>query len=119
MPVTRADLIKRLAASSGISKRDAERALNAVFETIGGGLAREQRIELRGFGVFTRRDRCARNPRTGQPTTVPAKATVWFSSGKMMQKLLNGHLGALAALQDKREAQLRRRDERAGQLRLF
>lgn len=122
MSVTRADLITRLASSAAISIKDAEPVLSTVLESIGDGLAQGQRIELRGFGVFQRREqntRQARNPRTGEEVMVPAKATAHFKAGTAMHKLLNGDPDARAMLQSKRECQLRRRDQKAGQLSLF
>ncbi|MGI9501262.1 MAG: HU family DNA-binding protein [Geminicoccaceae bacterium] len=91
--MTRSDLIIRLASSAAISNRDAELVLRTVFEAIGAGLAEGDRIELRGFGVFEPRQhpaRQARNPRTGEAVTAPAKAKVHFKAGRPMHRLLNG-----------------------------
>ncbi len=121
MSVTRADLVERLALSAGISVRDAELVLSTVLDAIGAGLAEGHRIELRGFGVFEPKrhaPRLARNPRTGEPVTVVARSSVHFKAGRVMHRLLNGDSDTRAALQAKRDATLRRRDEKAGQLTL-
>lgn len=122
MPVTRADLVTRLATSTAISIRDANLVLTTVLNVIEEGLTRGQRVELRGFGVFQRREhnaRQARNPKTGETLIAPAKATVHFKPGRPMKKLLNGDPEARAMWQAKREVQLRKRDEKDGQLNLF
>ncbi len=122
MSVTRADLITRLASSAAISLKDAELVLSTVLESIGDGLAQGHRIELRGFGVFQRWEhsaRPARTPKTGETVMVAAKATARFKPGTTMHKLLNGNPHARGLIQAKREAQIHRRDERAGQLNLF
>jgi integration host factor subunit beta len=120
--ITRSDLIARLAAAADVSERDAGVVVGTVFETIGQALARDERIELRGFGAFSvrKRDaRQARNPRTGEAVQVTAKKTVHFKPGRQLRKVLNGDPEALAVLRDRREEQCRRRDERRGQLRLL
>ena len=120
--MNRSDLVERLAQSAGISNRDAELVVSAMLDRIGAGLAEGHRVELRGFGVFERRqrpERQARNPRTGEPVMAPERATVHFRAGRGMLELLNGDAGARAALQTKRDVAIRRRDEKAGQLTLL
>ena len=122
MSITRAVLVKRLASSAGISAREAEQVLSTVLDAIGAGLAEGHRIELRGFGAFERRQhpaRQARNPRTGEPVTAAARASVHFKAGRALHLLLNGDSDTRAVFQAKRDATLRRRDEKAGQLSLF
>ncbi len=71
---------------------EAERIVNAIFETIAAALARGDRIELRGFGSFTvkeRAPRIGRNPRTGEPVQVAAKLHPYFKSGKELRRRIN------------------------------
>ena len=76
--MTRSDLIKRLAAANPhLYARDLERIVDTVFEQIGSALTRGDRVELRGFGMFSTRgrgERVGRNPRTGAEVAVPGKA---------------------------------------------
>jgi integration host factor subunit beta len=76
--MTRSGLIKRLsAANPHLSARDIKRIINALFQQIGSALARGDRVELRGFGVFSTRGRGERvgcNPRTGAKVVVPGRA---------------------------------------------
>lgn len=68
---------------------EAERAVNAVLETITAALERGDRVELRGFGAFSVRHRDARtgrNPRTGEKVEVPAKAAPFFRAGKELRQ---------------------------------
>ncbi|MDH3663749.1 MAG: integration host factor subunit beta [Alphaproteobacteria bacterium] len=122
MPITRSELVTRLASSADVSERNASAVIGTVLETIVQALARGERIELRGFGAFSVRHqdaREARNPRTGEAVQVTAKKKVHFKPGRQLHQVLNGNPEALAVLRDQREAQRRRRDERHGQLRLL
>lgn len=122
MAITRSALIDRLASAADISERDAAAALSAALEAVAQALGRDDRVELRGFGVFTARQhqaRAARNPRTGDSVYVSAKTSVHFKPGRELLRALNGDDQALAALRAKKEVQRRWRDERNGQLSLF
>ncbi len=91
--MTRSQLIQRLAAQNpDLTDREVELLVSAIFETIAAGLARGERIELRGFGSFTvkeRAPRVGRNPRTGEAVQVPAKRHPNFKSGKELRRRLN------------------------------
>ncbi len=116
MPVTRSELVQRLAALADITDLDAEVAVNAVLETISGTLEQGGRVELRGFGGFSvrrREARSARNPRNGATVQVAAKCALHFKAGLPLLKALNGDPVALAGFQEKREDQCRRRDKRS------
>ena len=72
--------------------RDVENIVNAIFDEITEALAQGNRVELRGFGAFSTRERQARtgrNPRTGEPVEVPAKRVPYFKPGKEMRERLN------------------------------
>jgi integration host factor subunit beta len=82
--VRRADLFRRHA--------DVELIVATVFDQITGALARGERVELRGFGAFTvkqRNARIGRNPRTGEVVPVDEKAVPVFKAGKEIRGRLN------------------------------
>jgi integration host factor subunit beta len=91
--MTRSGLIRRLAAANPhLHLHDLERIVATVFERIGSALSRGERVELRGFGMFSTRgrgERVGRNPRTGAAVTVPGKAVPRFKAGKELAKRLN------------------------------
>ncbi len=91
--MTRSQLILRLAAQNPhLIHREVELLVNAIFETIAAALARGERIELRGFGSFTvkeRAPRVGRNPRTGETVHVAAKLHPYFRSGKELRRRIN------------------------------
>ncbi|WP_342643985.1 integration host factor subunit beta [Rhodoligotrophos ferricapiens] len=74
-------------------QRDVERIINTILGEIRDALARGDRVELRGFGAFSvkeRQPRVARNPRTGTPVDVGAKRVPYFKTGKELRDRLNG-----------------------------
>jgi integration host factor subunit beta len=91
--LTRSDLIAELAASHPhLRIADVELIVATVFDQITGALARGERVELRGFGAFTVRQRNARigrNPRTGEVVTVDEKDVPFFKVGKELRDRLN------------------------------
>ncbi|HET6521072.1 MAG TPA: integration host factor subunit beta [Geminicoccaceae bacterium] len=91
--MTKSDLIKRLAeANPHLYLRDIERIVSTVFDEITDALARGDRVELRGFGAFSVRQRTARvgrNPRTGDEVKVPDKVVPYFKTGKDLRERLN------------------------------
>ena len=91
--MTRSQLIQRLAAQNpDLTDREVELLVNAIFETIAAGLARGERVELRGFGIFTVKEyapRVGRNPRTGETVQIPAKRRPNFKSGKELRRRIN------------------------------
>ncbi len=91
--MNKSQLIMRLAAQNPhLVHREAERLVNTIFETIAAALARGDRIELRGFGSFTvkeRAPRVGRNPRTGETVHVAARRYPYFKSGKELRRRIN------------------------------
>jgi integration host factor subunit beta len=72
--------------------RDVERIINTVFDRITKALADGDRVELRGFGAFSVKERQARqgrNPRTGSAVDVGAKRVPFFKTGKELRERLN------------------------------
>ncbi|MGB1182089.1 MAG: integration host factor subunit beta [Candidatus Puniceispirillaceae bacterium] len=91
--MTKSELIARLAElNPSLYHRDLEQLVNTVFETISEALERGDRVELRGFGAFSlreRKSRIGRNPRTGESVNVAAKTIPFFKMGKGMRERLN------------------------------
>lgn len=90
----RSELIARLAEEHpDLRPDDVERVVATVLEEIGDALARGDRVELRGFGAFSVRERGARkgrNPRTGEAVEVEAKSVPFFRPGKELRARVNG-----------------------------
>jgi integration host factor subunit beta len=91
--LTRSDLIAELAASAPhLTEAHVELIVATIFDQITEALARGQRVELRGFGAFTvkqRKARTGRNPRTGEEVPVDAKTAPAFRASSMLQRRLN------------------------------
>jgi integration host factor subunit beta len=91
--MTRSELIARLAAANPhLYQRDVERIVTTIFEEISAALVRGDRVELRGFGAFSvkeRGSRLGRNPRTGESVSVTAKHIPYFKTGKQLRERLN------------------------------
>jgi integration host factor subunit beta len=92
--MTKSELIARLAqAHPHLYQRDVERIVTTIFEEITSALARGDRVELRGFGAFSVKQRGARigrNPRTGAAVSVSEKFIPYFKTGKQLRDKLNG-----------------------------
>ena len=91
--MTKSELIARLAAANPhLYQRDMERIVTTIFEEITSALARGDRVELRGFGAFSvkqRGSRTGRNPRTGEAVSVSAKHIPYFKTGKELREKIN------------------------------
>ena len=89
----RSELIQKLADENPhLYQRDVERIVNSIFEEITEAMARGDRVELRGFGAFSVKQRDARvgrNPRTGESVAVE-KHVPFFKTGKLLRDRLNG-----------------------------
>jgi integration host factor subunit beta len=91
--VIKSELIEKLAAENPhLFQRDVENIVNAILDEIGDAMARGDRVELRGFGAFSVKNRPARvgrNPRTGEKVAVDEKYVPQFKSGKEIRQRLN------------------------------
>ena len=89
----RSELVDTLvAAHPDLTPREIEAIVTTFFDTIAQRLAENGRVELRGFGAFSTRERDARtgrNPRTGDTVAVDAKRVPYFKPGKEMRARLN------------------------------
>lgn len=94
----RSELIQKISEENPhLFQRDVERIVNTIFEQIVEAMARGDRVELRGFGAFSVKERDARtgrNPRTGEAVEVDEKAVPFFKTGKLLRDRLNGREGS-------------------------
>lgn len=85
-------LLKLTEQNPGLRPEEIEKVVDLFFNQITQRLAEGGRVELRGFGAFSTRDReprKGRNPRTGEAVNVPAKRVPYFKPGKEMRVRLN------------------------------
>lgn len=89
----RSELVQALADQNPeLSLEEVEQVVHIFFDEISARLAEGGRVELRGFGAFSTRQRAerkGRNPRTGEAVDVPAKRVPYFKPGKEMRERLN------------------------------
>ena len=86
--MTKAELVTMVASKSGLSKKDTEKAIAGMIETITETLAKGESIQLVGFGTFEVRDRAARtgiNPRTKQKIKIDATKVPAFKAGRALK----------------------------------
>ena len=90
--VNKNDLVAYVADAAGLSKSDATKAVDAVFDGISESLKKGDEVRLVGFGTFAVADRAAtkgRNPRTGEEIDIPASKLPKFKAGKPLRDALN------------------------------
>jgi len=90
--VNKSELVENVATQTSLSKADAERAVNAVIESVQGAVAGGDKVTLPGFGSFSQSSRAARtgrNPRTGEPVQIAASKGVKFSAGAAFKSAVN------------------------------
>lgn len=88
--VIKLDIINEVVHRTGITKTKAEAAVETIFQSMKKALAKGDRIELRGFGVFNvkpRKTGIGRNPKTGEEVSIPPGKAVRFKPGKELQAL--------------------------------
>jgi integration host factor subunit beta len=89
----KSELVERVATQNPhLYRREIENVVNAILDEIAASLSRRERVELRGFGVFSVRNRPAhtgRDPRSGASVVVAQKLTPFFKAGKDMHLRLN------------------------------
>ncbi len=90
--MNRSELIEAVAARANLPKKQAEVAVNTIFDSMTEALINDQRVEIRGFGSFTNREYKAytgRNPKTGAPVQVSPKRLPFFKVGKDLRERVN------------------------------
>jgi len=94
--MTKSELIDRLAMrQTHLMHKDVELAVKMILDEISNALARQDRVEIRGFGSFSlhhRPARTGRNPKTGEAVEIPAKFVPHFKPGKEMRERVNESL---------------------------
>ncbi|NLK01103.1 MAG: HU family DNA-binding protein [Clostridia bacterium] len=87
--MNKSELITAVSEKAEMTKKDAEKAVNAIFQSIEEALAKEERVQLVGFGTFETRHRAARigrNPRTGEEIKIPETKVPSFKAGKALKE---------------------------------
>ena len=90
--MSKTDLVNYVAEAANLTKADAGRAVDAVFEGITEGVKKEGKVTLVGFGTFKKSKRAARdgiNPLTKEPLHIPAKNVVSFKAGSKLKDAVN------------------------------
>ena len=90
--MNKTELTAAVAEQAALSKKDAEKAINAVVASITGALADGDKVQLVGFGTFEVRERGARtgkNPRTGEAINIAASKVPAFKAGKALKDTVN------------------------------
>ncbi|WHH57611.1 HU family DNA-binding protein [Petroclostridium sp. X23] len=91
--MNKAELVASMAEKSGISKKDAEKVLNAFIESVEDALVNGDKVQLVGFGSFEvrqRAERKGRNPQTKEEITIPASKVPVFKVGKAFKDAVGG-----------------------------
>lgn len=86
--MNKTELVNAVADKAGLSKKDAEKVINATVDTITSALQAGDKVQLVGFGAFevkTRAARQGRNPRTKETITIPASKSPVFKAGKALK----------------------------------
>ena len=95
MAIVKSKLLKQLSKNyPNFLKKDLEKFSNIILKEIKQSLKRNERVELRGFGVFssnTQKARISRNPKTGEKVNTPEKKTIHFKMAKDLFKKLNNN----------------------------
>ncbi|MBO8137019.1 MAG: HU family DNA-binding protein [Desulfotomaculum sp.] len=89
--MNKAELVSSVAEKTELTKKDAEKAVNALFETISETLAAGDKVQLIGFGTFDvseRKERKGRNPQTGEEIIIPATKVPVFKAGKALKEMV-------------------------------
>jgi len=92
MPISKGDIVSSVAQSTGLTKADAGKAVDAVLATISDALKRGDSVNLIGFGAFSVKARAARtglNPRTKESIEIPASNVPAFKAGKALKDAVN------------------------------
>ena len=89
--MNKSELIAAVAEKSGMTKKDTEKVVAALIDTVTAAMADHDKVQLSGFGTFSakfRAERVGRNPRTKEATTIPAAWVPAFSASKALKETL-------------------------------
>jgi integration host factor subunit beta len=91
--MTKSELVEKLlSVHSMLTRKDSEMVVDIVFDSMRNALKNGEKVEIRGFGSFTIRERSpreARNPKNGQVVNIPSKKTPFFKTGKELRERVN------------------------------
>ena len=90
--MNKTELIAAVAEKAGLTKKDVEKAVAALLETVKGEVAKKGKVQLIGFGTFEVTERAARtgkNPRTGEAIQIAASKVPAFKAGKALKDVVN------------------------------
>jgi len=90
--MTKGDIVNRISAATGLTKKDTAMVVDGVLDAIAEALARKERIEIRGFGVFKvvkRAPRVARNPKARKEIRIPERLMPVFKPSKNLRKRIS------------------------------
>lgn len=90
--MSKTEIIEFIAAETGLTKADSERAFNATLKAVEKGLKEDKKVAIVGFGTWTSKKREARegiNPATKERISIPAKNVVTFKAGSKLKDALN------------------------------
>ena len=91
--MTKSELIEKLAEVNGtLNRKESELLVNIVFDSMSEALRTGDKVEIRGFGSFTVRERDARearNPKSGEVVEIPSKKVPFFKTGKELRERVN------------------------------
>lgn len=90
--MNKTELVASVAEKAGLTKKDAEKAVSALFDSVQEALAKADKVQLIGFGTFETRERAARkgrNPQTGKEISIAASKSPVFKAGKALKDAIN------------------------------
>ena len=90
--MNKSELVASVAEAAELTKKDAEKAVNAVFASVQNALVENDKVQIIGFGTFEVRTRAARkgrNPQTGDTIEIPASKNPVFKAGKALKEAVN------------------------------
>lgn len=90
--MNKSELVASVAEVAELTKKDAEKAVNAVFASVQKALVEDDKVQIIGFGTFEVRTRAAhkgRNPQTGETIEIPASQNPVFKAGKALKEAVN------------------------------
>src|ERR1017187_8415368 len=87
--MTKADLVEEVTRVTELPRKESEAVVETIFDSIIAALQADDKIEIRGFGSFRKRDRPGRNPKTGAKVEVPPKKIPFFKPSKELKDFVN------------------------------
>ncbi|MDR1693413.1 MAG: HU family DNA-binding protein [Oscillospiraceae bacterium] len=90
--MNKAELTNAVSEKTGLTKKDSDAAITAVFDVVGNALATGDKVQLVGFGSFEvkqREARVGRNPKTRESINIPASKSPVFKAGKALKESVN------------------------------